>query len=259
MRKLLWLIAVLLFLGFVWLVGLRPTMLGHINDGIRDYIGSVPISGNADERKVTYTLVWGFTPLKMEIQDFKMQGPRAEWDKIMFFDPVLSAKYIKFDPRQMMFSGKPTVTEISQLDFEGKIPYRTLLKMLAATYPNFHPHDFLYIKGNTVDLSGVLQEVQSEITLTGQFQVNADGELEFIPTHVQNFLREEVMDTRSKDKVLRAFQPKWKFKVMDLDLKVDKAAVSEGGVWIKAESAGKKLGSPQNVPDTKQVEKEKGK
>jgi len=259
MRKWLWFLAVILFLGFAWLVVFEPTVLGHVKDGVRLYIESIPITGNADERKATYSLAWGFTPLKAEIQDLKIQGPRGEWDNIMFFEPVLSAKFIKLDPKKLMINIKPEVMEIGHVDFEGKVHYLTLLKMLANAYPNFHPHDFEFVKGNVVRLTGVLQEVQSEVTFIGEFQVNADGELEYKIDRIANFLQEEIIDARARDKVLRTFQPKWHFQIMGLDLKVDRAAVSELDVYIKAESPGKKFETPQAVVIKTPDEKDKGK
>jgi len=259
MRKLLWLIAVILFLGFAWLVVFWPITSGHIKDGVRSYVDSIPISGNIDERKATYTLVWGFIPLKMEIQDLKMQGPRGEWDGKIFFEPVLSIKYVKLDPKKIMLNAKPEVLEMGQVDFKGKIAYRTLLAMLREAYPNFHGSSIEYIKGNVVRLTGVLQEVQSEVVFIGEFKVNESGELEFTVDRLANYLREEILDARAKEKVLRAFKPKWHFEIMGLDLKVDKAAVSELGIYIEAESSGRKFEMPKPVITGKPEEKNKGK
>lgn len=239
MRILLWFILIVVVLCIIWFVVLQPLALGHAKNGFRTYIQSIPVSGSEEEIKTTYSLAWGFIPLKTEIENLKIQAPRGEWDGKTYFEPVISVKYIKLDPKKLMVHSQPDVIEIGHVDFEGKIHFRTMLQMLRERNPNFNISAIEQIEGNVIKIIGVLNQVQSEVVLVGTLKVNSDGELEMMIERVVNFLDEEITDSRKVERIRNALNLKWRFKAMGVDLDVDRTAVSELGVYIKSESKGK--------------------
>jgi len=239
MRILLRFILVLVILLVAWIVVLQPLALGHARDGFKTYIQSIPVSGSKEEIKASYSLLWDFIPLKTEIENLKIQAPRAEWNNKVFFEPVISVDYIRFDPKKLMIQSQPEVIEIGHVDFEGKVHFRTLLQMLIEKNPNFHARSIEQVDGNLIKIVGVLTEVQSEVVLIGELKVNIDGQLEMEIKRVVDFLNQELKDSRKVEKIKNAIDLKWRFNVMDVDLNVDSAAVSELGVYIKSNSSGK--------------------
>lgn len=246
MKTIGWLLIIVLSLAIIWFIIIQPVAFSHVDDGLRKYLQSIPVSGTEEEIRVSYTFTKSIIPLKTELEDFKIQAPRGEWDGQLFYDPVLSVEYIKLDPKKMFVDSQYEVMEIGHVDFEGKVHFRTMLEMLRERNPNFNAQVIEQIEGNKIRISGILRDVQSEVVLIGDMKVNLDGEIEMTIDRIVNFLDEELTDSRKIDRIKKAIQMKWRFNIMGVDLEVDKAAVSELGVYVKANSSGKIFNLPSD-------------
>lgn len=238
MRSLGWPLIIIVTLAFIWILFIMPVAMNNSKDGFAEYIGSIPITGTEEQVRKSYDGIWGFLPPKCRIENLKMQGARFETDNLVMFDPELTIEYIAFKPLPMMKSASLEIEKIGHVDFEAKIPYQVMAKLLKDRNPSFKVSSIGMAGPQLIQVTGRLMEVQSEVIITGNLKVNIDGEIELVPLEVTNFLNEAVVDNRARGKVLDSVDLKWRFHILDMDLNVNKAAISNQGIFIESESDG---------------------
>jgi hypothetical protein len=253
MRSLGWPLIIILTLAFVWLLFLMPVAVNNSKDGFAEYIDSIPITGTPEQVHESYDGIWGFLPPKCRIENLKMQGARYETDNLILFDPDLTIEYVNFKPLPMMKTATLEIEKIGHVDFKAKIPYQVMARLLKERNPNFKVSSMGMAGPKLIQVTGRLNEVQSEVVITGSLEVNIDGEIELKPLEVTNFLNEAVVDARARGKVLDAVDLKWRFQILNMELNVNRAAISNQGVYIESESEG---WVPKEVVE-KPVEEEK--
>lgn len=249
MRSLGIFIIVLLCLLFAHILFLHPTAKGNTNAGFETYVESIPIRGKGEgfmegidtpglsdeegKRLKAYDGEWSFVPMKAEIRNLQIRGPFGKFNNYYFFDPRISIDYVKFNPYKMMLHAYPEIIELRNLDFNAKIRYSTLLRMLDRSHDNFKPKDMFLLEDGRIQLEGRLDDVHSDVYLIGNLKVNIEGDLEMEVEDVIDFTRTIVRAVRSREKVLNALDLRWKFRLMRIDIELDRAAVNPEGIYIE--------------------------
>jgi hypothetical protein len=239
MRSISWFLVILFAAIVIWFVAVVPYASTNAKRGFNAYQDSIPISGTVEERRINYEGEWTVFPPFAQINNLRIQGPRAE-DKsgVMYFEPDITMEFVRFNAVKLMRDIEPEIVSIGHVDFEAKVHFISLSELLEQRNSNFTAIHMRKLPDDYFEISGRLTDVNSEVIITGNVKVNESGEVEFVPVEVIDFLMERVTDTRKRDKVLKALDLKWRFEFMGVKLKVNKAAIGDFGIYIEAESLG---------------------
>jgi len=169
------------------------------------------------------------------IRDVDIAAPSGYIDGLKWYDFQFTADKINLYLKLTSLKEIPKVTTIENASFKGKLPYAGLASQLKKLNPDWEiTMGRLGDSGDTIFLYGKQSKSDVSVMVQGKFSVDKDGVLKFNPVDRKYYDANGQINIDAWSKALKGIIIEWKFTFMGIFLPLNRAAVSESGIYIEA-------------------------
>ena len=170
------------------------------------------------------------------IKDVEIAAQNGYLDGLKWYDFEFTAGKINLGLNPFKQGEVPKVTGMENASFKGKIPYEGLAALLEKQNPSWTSIKMgkLADGGNTIYIYAKQSASDVSINVQGKLSVDKDGIIKFNPSNSKYYESNGEINNKTWNEALRGFQIIWTFTIMGKNMPVNRAAVSESGIYIEA-------------------------